>query len=102
MPTWRLVHPSTTQRWQVHRKLVVDHTVESHIAGSDASLEAYAEGEEIPEDPQYLWLGGHINTTTDETIRNLWVANGFDAVEDTTGYPGADVYPALDLYPLAG
>lgn len=101
MPTWRLIHPHTTERWQVHRRLVVDRVVESHIAGSDAGLEAYAEGEEIPEDPQYLWLGGHINTTTDEAIRDLWVANGFTAVEDVTGYPSNDLYPSDDLYPLA-
>lgn len=110
MPTWRLVHPNVTERWQVHRKLVTTRIVESHIAGSDAGLEAYAEGEEIPEDVQYLWIGGHVNTTEDEAIRDLWVANGFTYSTVSGGgldgsssglYPGGSTFPGNSVYPEA-
>lgn len=101
MPTWRLTHPSTTYRHQIRGSLCVTQVMEKHVAGSGSTLTAYDEGEEIPEDAEFLWLGGHINTTDDEAVKDLWEANGFTAVEDIAGFASLTSYPGTNVYPRA-
>jgi len=81
MPTWRLIPPSTTYRYPVRGSLVQELVVEQHVAGNDVELSTYPDGAEIPEAATHVWLGGHINTTTDPAVRGLWIANGFDVQE---------------------
>jgi hypothetical protein len=101
MPTWRLIHPSTTYRHVIRGSLAHDLTVEHHIAGSGSTLTAYPDGAATPEDPEFFWAGGHVNTTTDEAVKDLWVANGFTAVEDVSGFPSTATYPGSTVYPRA-
>lgn len=81
MPTWRLVPPSTTYRYQIRGSLVHNLVMEEHVAGDDVELSTYVDGQEIPEGAVNVWLGGHLNITTDPTVRDLWLANGFSVLE---------------------
>lgn len=77
MPTWRLRPPSNTWKWPIRGSLCQETIVESHVAGDDEVLVTYADSAEIPQDLPHIWLGGHVNTTTDPAIKDLWEANGY-------------------------
>lgn len=74
---WRLVPPFQVDQHRITGPLVFSLRTEFNVYGDDTTLVATLD-EEIPFGTKNVWLGGHINTTLDPSVRDLWLANGFD------------------------
>lgn len=83
---WRLVHPFRLEKYPFvpgrpspqYIPVVVDAT----IFGDDSGLvSSWGPGLDQLNAAQYVWLGGHINTTEDPDIRQLWLDNGYEVIE---------------------
>lgn len=79
---WQLVQPTRIERWRLGddswNVIYVTNVVGLTVYGDDSGLSTI----ENPKTEQigaakYVWQGGHDNITTDQAIRDLWVANGY-------------------------
>lgn len=84
---WRLVMPTIREVFQIKGSLRVNTFREVTVFGDDDGLFTSNDGDidvggdswgAIPFDSKYVWLGGHVNTTTDPAVRDLWLASGFE------------------------
>ena len=84
---WRLIAPTVTEKYPIIGSLVTSMTRQVTVFGDENGLftsdQGYiSEGGDdygaIPVNTKYIWLGGHINETTDPAIKALWLANGFE------------------------
>lgn len=92
-PAWRLVMPAISERQTIRGNLAVTINREATVFGDENGLfttqnGSVSEGSDdygaIPFGTKYIWYGGHVNTTDDPAIKNLWLAHGF-GVENVTG-----------------
>lgn len=82
---WRLVPPTIHERWPVHGRLRVGSHREYTVFGDETALYLAEHGRlpggggdawgAIPDGTPFVWLGGHLNTTTDPAVRALWLAH---------------------------
>lgn len=82
---WRLVPPTIRERWPVRGRVRVGLSRECTVFGDGDTLFLAEHGRlpggggdswgAIPEDTPFVWLGGHLNTTTDPAVRALWLAH---------------------------
>jgi hypothetical protein len=89
-PAWRLVVPTIQEKYALpstRGALLVSNYREVTVFGDDDDLFTTAlgvpsEGTDeygaIPFGTKYIWYGGHVNTTDDPAIRDLWLAHGFE------------------------
>lgn len=86
---WKLVPPVTVDKMPIGAgSLTVSRRRPMTVFGDDQELHLCDDGNVlsggteqggIPEDAKYVWYGGHVNTTDDEAIKDLWEAHGFTA-----------------------
>lgn len=79
---WKLVQPTRIERWRLGdpgNVIYVTNVVGLTVYGDDNGLFTIENPKtETLESAQYVWQGGHDNITTDQAIRGLWLANGYD------------------------
>lgn len=79
---WQLVPPTETITVPVRGLLRWSLTIPYTVYGDDSGLHSSINGDaDIPFNTKYVWIGGHVNTTEDPAIRDLWLANGFEVEE---------------------
>lgn len=79
---WRLVQPTRIERWRLGdgtpNVVYVTNVVGLTVYGDDDLLSTIENPKtETLDSAKYVWQGGHDNITTDQAIRNLWLANGY-------------------------
>lgn len=83
---WRLIAPQIVEKYPIAGSLVYSKKRELTVFGDDVELFTAEEGglteggdeyNSIPWGTKYIWQGGHVNTTSDAAIKDLWIANGF-------------------------
>lgn len=84
---WRLVNPQIVDRYPIQGSLAVNITRAVTVFGDENGLFTSDQGTlsgggdsygAIPFGTKYIWYGGHENITSDPTIRDLWLAHGFE------------------------
>lgn len=78
-PAWRLIPPSRVDEYQIRGWLSTTLRREVTVFGDEAGLTVTELGTDaIPFGTKYIWLGGHVNTTDDPAVKNLWLSHGFE------------------------
>lgn len=87
---WRLVMPQIAERYALPNtrgSLLTTLYREATVFGDESGLFTVEMGRPgpgldeygaIPFGTRYIWYGGHVNTTDDPAIKNLWLAHGFE------------------------
>jgi len=90
---WRLVMPTIREKRTLKGSLSTSTYREATVFGDEAGLFTTAQGSRspgsdsygaIPFGTKYIWYGGHVNTTDDPAVKNLWLSYGFE-VETLAG-----------------
>jgi hypothetical protein len=93
-PAWRLVMPAISERYTIRGNLAVTISREATVFGDENGLFTTQNGSlsdgsdeygAIPYGTKYIWFGGHVNTTDDPAVKNLWLAHGFEVENYATG-----------------
>ena len=93
-PAWRLIPPARTDEYVVRGALTTTLVREVTVFGDENGLfttelgtpSAGTDGYgSIPFGTKYIWLGGHVNTTDDPAIKDLWLAHGFEVENYVSG-----------------
>lgn len=91
-PAWQLVMPQIVERFTFRGGLSTTLSREATVFGDENGLFTTERGSPspgsdeygaIPYATKYIWYGGHVNTTDDPAVKNLWLAHGFE-VENVT------------------
>jgi len=86
-PAWRLVMPTVREKWTLKGSLTTSTYREATVFGDENGLFTTAQGSPspgsdssgaIPFGTKYIWYGGHVNTTDDPAVKNLWLTHGFE------------------------
>lgn len=79
---WKLVQPTRVERWRLGddswNVIYVTNVVGLTVYGDDSGLATIEnpKAEQISSS-KYVWQGGHDNITSDQAIRDLWMAHGY-------------------------
>jgi Glycosyl hydrolases family 16 len=79
---WKMVQPTRIERWRLgdgtSNVIYVTNVVGLTVYGDDDGLFTIENPKtEQLDGAKYVWQGGHDNITTDQAIRDLWLANGY-------------------------
>lgn len=86
-PAWRLVMPTIRDRWTMKGSLTTSTYREVTVFGDETGLYTTERGSRsvgsdeygaIPFGTKYIWYGGHVNTTDDPAVKDLWLSHGFE------------------------
>jgi hypothetical protein len=86
-PAWQLVMPTIREKWTLKGSLTTSTYREATVFGDENGLftterGSRSEGSDeygaIPFGTKYIWYGGHVNTTDDPAVKDLWLDAGFE------------------------